>query len=149
MDELEFTRRRVICDPVPSPFDHLMPIATIIAGSLLSLLGVVGYVFSESRSLTALIPLVFGTMLELFGALALRPDFKKHAMHGASIIGLVGILGAAPGALTFLKLITGGDVARPLAAKIQAAMFVTCTVFLVLCIRSFQNARARRLATTA
>ena len=85
-----------------------MPLATIIVGSLLSLLGVVGYVFSESRSLTALIPLVFGTMLELCGALALRPELKKHAMHGASVIALVGILGSAPGALTFLKLITGG-----------------------------------------
>jgi uncharacterized membrane protein HdeD (DUF308 family) len=126
-----------------------MPIATIITGGILSLLGVIGFVFSESRSLTALIPLIFGTMLELCGALALRPEFKKHAMHGAAVIGLVGVLGAAPGALTFLKLITGTDVARPLAAKVQAAMFVTCAVFLVLCIRSFQEARARRNSASA
>lgn len=126
-----------------------MPLATIIAGSLLSLLGVLGYVFSDSRSLTALIPLGFGTMLELFGALALRPDFRKHAMHGAAIIGLVGIIGSAPGAITFLKLITGGQVARPLAAKVQAAMFVTCVIFLVLCVRSFQEARARRREAAA
>ncbi len=126
-----------------------MPIATIIVGSILSLLGVIGYFFSESRSLTALIPLIFGTMLELFGALSLRPEFKKHGMHGAAIIGLVGVLGSAPGALTFLKLITGTDVARPLAAKVQAAMFVTCAVFLVLCIRSFQEARARRNSAPA
>jgi hypothetical protein len=123
-----------------------MPIVTIIAGSLLSLLGVVGFVFSESRSLTALIPLLFGTVLELCGVLAMRPAAKKHAMHGAAVIGLLGVVGSAPGALTFLRLITGDAVARPLAAKVQAAMFVTCTVFLVLCVRSFQEARAQRNA---
>ncbi len=126
-----------------------MPLVTIIAGGVLSLLGVVGYVFSESRSLTALIPLVFGTLLELCGVLALRPAARKHAMHGASVIGLLGVVGAAPGAITFLRLITGDAVARPLAAKVQAAMFVTCAVFLVLCVRSFQEARARRNAAAA
>ena len=60
---------------------------------------------------------------------------------------LVGIIGSAPGAITFLRLITGGDVARPLAAKVQAAMFVICVVFLALCVRSFREAKARRLAT--
>lgn len=123
-----------------------MPIVTLVVGLLLSLIGIFGYVFSESRSLTALIPLVFGTLLDTCGALALNPKLKKHAMHGASVIALVGIIGSAPGAIKFLQLITGGDVARPLAAKVQAAMFVICVVFLMLCVRSFLEAKARRLA---
>jgi spore maturation protein SpmB len=123
-----------------------MPIITIAAGALLSLLGILGYVFSESHSLTALIPLAFGSLLEACGALALRPALKKHAMHGASVLALLGVAGSATGFVSYLKKITGSDVARPLAAQMQAAMFVICLVFLVLCIRSFREARAQRLA---
>jgi hypothetical protein len=124
-----------------------MPIVTIVVGTLLSALGILGFVLSESRSLTALIPLGFGMVLELCGALALRPDLKKHAMHGASVVGLLGVLGSAPGAISWLRLMTGGEVARPLAVRIQAAMCLICVVFLVLCVRSFQEARARRTAS--
>lgn len=126
-----------------------MPVVTIVVGALLSLIGILGYVFSESHSLTALIPLVFGSLLEMCGALALRPDFKKHAMHGASVLALLGMLGTVMGFVSFLKLITGTPIARPLGAQMQAAMFVICLVFLVLCIRSFREARARRMAAGA
>lgn len=123
-----------------------MPIVTIVVGALLSLIGVLGYVFSESHSLTAMIPFAFGSLLEVCGALALQPRFKKHAMHGASVLALLGIAGSAMGFVSFLKLISGNTVARPLAAQMQGAMFVICFVFLVLCIRSFRNARAAREA---
>lgn len=123
-----------------------MPIVTIVTGSVLSLLGIIGYFFSDTRSLTALIPLAFGTLLELCGVLAMRPNLKKHAMHGASVLALLGVLGSARGASSFVTLASGGTVARPLAAQVQAAMFVTCLVFLVLCIRSFRDARRRRVA---
>ena len=123
-----------------------MPLVTIITGSLLSLLGIAGYVFSDRSSLTALIPLLFGTLLELCGVLALRPAMKKHAMHGASVLALLGILGSARGAIGIFTLLGGGTVARPLAVQVQAAMFVICLVFLMLCIRSFREARKRREA---
>ena len=123
-----------------------MPLVTIAVGGLLSALGILGYAFSESHSLTALIPLVFGTLLEACGALALRPEFKKHAMHGASVLALLGVVGSAAGFISFLRMITGSAVARPLGAQMQAAMFVVCLVFLLLCVRSFREARARRLA---
>jgi len=124
-----------------------MPIVTIVAGSILTLLGILGYVFSDSRSMTALIPLAFGIPIELCGVLALKPELKKHAMHGASLLALLGVLGAAPGAVRYLRGLTGDlAVARPMAAQVQAAMFVTCLVLLILCIRSFRQARARREA---
>ena len=126
-----------------------MPIVTIVTGSLLSVLGILGYVFSESHSLTALIPLAFGTLLETCGALALRPAFKKHAMHVAALLALLGIAGSFTGFFNFLKLITGSLVARPLAAQTQSAMFVICLVFLGLCVRSFRDARAAREAAGA
>ncbi len=123
-----------------------MPIVTILTGSILSALGIFGYLFSDTRSLTALIPLAFGSLLEMCGALAMQPKLKAHAMHGASALALLGVLGSTMGLVSFLKLITGGDVSRPLAAKIQAAMFTVCLVFLALCIKSFREARARRVA---
>jgi hypothetical protein len=123
-----------------------MPFVTIAVGALLSLLGILGYVLSESHSLTALIPLGFGSLIEACGALALRPELKKHAMHGASALALLGVLGSAPGFVSFLRLITGADVARPLAAKVNAVMFVICLLFLGACIQSFREARARRNA---
>lgn len=123
-----------------------MAIVTLIVGGLLSALGVFGYVFSDTRSLTALIPLAFGSLLELCGALALKPDLKKHAMHGASALALLGVIGSVPGAMNFLRLITGADVARPMAAKVQAVMFIVCLIFLALCVLSFREARARRAA---
>lgn len=123
-----------------------MPIVTIVVGSLLSALGIGGYVLSESHSLTALIPLAFGTLLEACGALALQPKLKAHAMHGASALALLGVLGSSMGFISFLKMISGTPVARPLGAQVQAAMFTICLVFLALCIRSFRQARARRQA---
>jgi uncharacterized membrane protein HdeD (DUF308 family) len=126
-----------------------MPIVTIVVGTLLSLLGIGGYVLSDTKSLTALIPLAFGTLLELCGALALQPKLKAHAMHAASALALLGVLGSTMGLISFLKLVTGGTVARPVAATVQATMFTICLVFLVLCIRSFRQARARRQAEAA
>jgi uncharacterized membrane protein HdeD (DUF308 family) len=121
-----------------------MPKITIIVGTILSAIGILGYLLSESRSLTALIPLVFGSLLEVCGVLATRPEYKKHAMHGAAALALLGVAGSAMGFVSFLKLLTGGDVARPLGAQMQAAMFVICLIFLGLCVRSFREARAAR-----
>lgn len=126
-----------------------MPIVTLVTGGLLSLLGIFGYLSSESRSLTALIPLAFGMLLDTCGALALIPRFKMHAMHGASVLALLGILGSASGAVKFLGLLAGDPVSRPMAVQVQAAMFVICLVFLGLCVRSFREARARRQAAAS
>ncbi|MCC7052383.1 MAG: hypothetical protein IT355_03890 [Gemmatimonadaceae bacterium] len=123
-----------------------MPIVTIVAGGLLTVLGLLSYFMSVSHSLTALIPLAIGIPLEACGALALRPELRKHAMHGAAGLALLGVLGSAPGAVALLRLLAGEDGAVvALAAGAQAAMFVICLLFLILCIRSFMNARARRL----
>jgi uncharacterized membrane protein HdeD (DUF308 family) len=121
-----------------------MAIITLAIGGLLSALGILGYFLSESRSMTALIPLVFGAVLEVCGVLSLRPEFRKHAMHGASLVALLGTLGSLPGVISFFRMLGGATVARPLGAKVQAAMFVLCLTLLILCIRSFREARARR-----
>ena len=124
-----------------------MPIVTLVVGGLLTVLGILGYVLGETHSLTALIPLAFGVLIESCGALALQPPLKKHAMHGASALALLGVAGSTMGFVSFLRLIAGGAVARPFAAQMQAAMFFICTIFLGLCIRSFREARAAREKT--
>ena len=126
-----------------------MAIVTLVAGTLLSLIGIGGYLLSDPRSLTALIPLAFGSLLEVSGALALRPELKKHAMHAASLIALLGTLGSAAGAFRFAQMLTGTPAARPVAVMAQTAMFVVCAVLLALCVRSFRQARARREAAGA
>ncbi len=147
-DRVEFTVRIESGDPIPffTPLKLRMPIVTLVVGGLLSLLGILGYVLGATHSLTALIPLAFGVLLESCGALALQPRFRKHAMHGAALLALLGVVGSAMGFVSFLRLITGGPVARPFAAQMQAAMFLICLIFLGLCVRSFRAARAAREA---
>lgn len=126
-----------------------MPLVTIVTGVLLSVLGLMGYLFSDSKSLTALIPLAFGSLLELCGVLALNPAMKKHAMHGASVLALLGVVGSARGLPAFFAILSGDQVARPLGALVQGTMFAICLIFLVLCIRSFRAARKARQAVAA
>jgi hypothetical protein len=117
---------------------------TIAFGVVLIVLGVAGYLGSGGVSMTALIPAVFGALLALFGVLARNEGMRKHAMHGAVLVGLLGFLGSARGLLQLPALLSGGEVARPTAVFAQSAMALLMLLFVVLCVRSFINARVRR-----
>jgi hypothetical protein len=67
-------------------------------------------------------------------------------MHLAAALALVGMLGSARGVPGVLSLLSGGEVARPAAAVVQALMAALCLAFLVLAIRSFVAARRARTA---
>ena len=123
-----------------------MPYITIGVGVLLTLIGVVGYVMSGMASWTALIPAFLGVPMALLGAVALKESLLKHAMHGAAMVGLLGLLGTASGAVKFVKLLGGTEVARPDAVKVQALVAVICAVFIGLCVNSFIQARKARTA---
>ena len=123
-----------------------MPYITIGVGVLLTLIGVVGYVMSGMASWTALIPAFLGVPMALLGAVALKESLLKHAMHGAAMVGLLGLLGTASGAVKFVKLLGGAEVARPDAVKVQALVAVICAVFIGLCVNSFIQARKARTA---
>jgi hypothetical protein len=114
-------------------------------GTLLILLGVVGYVATGMVSVTALIPAAFGLLLALLGLLARQEALRKHAMHAAAALALVGFLATVSvfaGPLP--ALLAGGDVARPAAVISRAVMAILMLVFLVLCIKSFRDARLAR-----
>lgn len=114
---------------------------TILFGVLLILLGAGGYVGSGMTSPTALIPAVFGLLLIVAGAITRNEARRKHAMHGAAMVGLLGFLGSASGLLQLPALMSGGEVARPMAVWSKSAMAALCLVFVGLCVKSFIDAR--------
>ena len=121
---------------------------TMIFGVLLALLGGCFFVATAPHAPTSLIPLYFGVVLLLLGALANTDDAKRRMlfMHIAVTIGLLGFLfpfiRAVPGAVNMLK---GVAVAHPLAIEEQMLMALLCLIFVGLCVRSFIAARRARI----
>ncbi len=76
--------------------------------------------------------------------LARNEAMRKHAMHGAVLVGLLGFLGSARGLLQLPALMSGGEVARPAAVIAQSVMALLMALFVGLCVRSFISARAAR-----
>lgn len=116
-------------------------------GLFLILVGLLGYFLPETRSPTALIPAGFGAALVVLGLLAHKDSLRKHVMHGAAMIGLIGFL--VPGFMVVRRLLNP-DPSRGSAAMIaQAVMSLACLVFVGLCVKSFIDARRRRKGETA
>ncbi len=118
-----------------------MTTITIGLGLVLIALGLGGYFGTGRESLTALIPLLFGLPLAILGVVALKERMRKHAMHVAAVIGLLGFAGTVKGLMKLPVLLTGGELARPAAVAVQAAMAIVCLLFVVLCVWSFIKAR--------
>jgi hypothetical protein len=107
-------------------------------------LGLLGYFGTGTTSLTALIPALFGLLLLLLGLMARRPERRKMAMHIAVVIGVLGFAGSVRG-LTKLPDVLGGDpVERSEAVMAQSAMAVLMAIYVLLCVKSFVDARRRR-----
>jgi len=124
----------------------MIPLLSLVIGIALIALGLVGYVASGMVSWTALIPSFFGVPLAALGLLGRNERARKHAMHGAAILALLGLLGTARGAVSFGKLVGGMEIERPTAAISQTIMAVLCVIFLVVCVRSFVQARRKPAA---
>jgi len=125
-----------------------MPLTTIVCGVLLIVLGLGGYFYGMtndgSASLKALIPALFGLILAALGAAAQSMEnLRKHIMHGADVIGLLGFLATAS---SFLKIpaLIAGTAERPAAVVSQLIMALICLVFVILCVKSFIDARRAR-----
>lgn len=125
-----------------------MPSTSIYFGILLILLGAGGYVYgmmNSGASLTALIPAIFGVLLIGFGAAArAKENLRKHLMHGAVLVGLLGFLATVS---SFFKIpaLLDGTAERPAAVVSQVLMSVICLVFVILCVKSFVDARRNRI----
>ena len=117
---------------------------TVVFGLVLLVLGIAGYFGSGMVSITALIPAVFGVLLLVLGMIARDPGKRKHAMHFAAIVGLIGLAGSFSGLVKFVSLLSGATVERQSAVIAQAVMAILMIVFVILCVRSFISARRSR-----
>jgi hypothetical protein len=120
-----------------------VPSITIALGVVLIVLGLAGYFLTGAVSLTALIPAAFGLVIAIAGVLARDERKRKHAMHGAVVVALLGFLGSARGLLQIGALFAG-SAARPAAVISQTIMAVLTLGYIVMAVRSFVQARSRR-----
>ena len=122
-----------------------MPVTSIWCGRLLVLVGLVGYaygIYGGNASITALIPAFLGVVLMALGHIAVAKEpLRKHLMHAAVIIALLGFIAALGG--MFRK---GMPTAIGAGVLSQIAMAVICLVFVILAVRSFITARQERSA---
>lgn len=120
-----------------------MPSISIICGVLLILIGIVGYingVTNDKASVTALIPAFIGLVMVLLGMLArLKEGLRKHLMHAAIVVALLGFIATA-GRL-MMKM---SELSASPAVLSQAATAIVCLAFVVFAIRSFAAARRER-----
>ncbi|HEY8505029.1 MAG TPA: hypothetical protein VIL46_10640 [Gemmataceae bacterium] len=122
-----------------------MAAPTLIIALLLIVLGLVGYFGGGRQSVTALIPAFFGLPLAVLGLLALKEHMRKHAMHTAMVVALVGLVGALMRPVS--KLARGEALDFTSAPVVsQGLMALLCLVLLVMGVNSFIQARRGRAA---
>lgn len=118
---------------------------TIIGfGVALILVGIVGYVATGAASVTALIPAIIGLLLLTFGIIARNERMRKHAMHGAVVVGLLGFLGSVSGIWQVVRMMGGETLERPEAAIARSVMALICLAFVALTVKSFIAARVAK-----
>ncbi|TVR16028.1 MAG: hypothetical protein EA391_09125 [Balneolaceae bacterium] len=124
-----------------------MPKLSLTVGIILIILGIISYIATGAASATALIPAFFGIVFALLGLLAKKSEgMRKHTMHAALLLAILGLGGSFGGLLAIIGAITGDMPERPAAAIGQAVMAVVCIGFLAAGITSFINARKNRAA---
>jgi drug/metabolite transporter (DMT)-like permease len=119
-----------------------MPSTSIACGTLLVLIGILGYVngvMTNHASVTALIPAFVGIVLLVLGIFARRSEgLRKHLMHAAVLVALLGFVASA-GRL-FSRL---GELSYNAAVVSQVSMALVCLLFVILAVKSFIDARRR------
>lgn len=126
-----------------------MPMISMANGAGLIMLSVIGYLLKDpaNSGKTALIPAAFGVLFLGCGVLALQESLRKHAMHAASAVALLGTIGGLVPIV--MSLLNGTFGARPLALALQIGMLVMCGEMLALCVMSFVQARRQRAQEAA
>jgi hypothetical protein len=110
-------------------------------GVALIVVGIAGYFGTGRQSWTALIPAIFGVVLAVLGWLAFDPNKRKHAMHAAAALAVLGIAGTVPGVIKLFRWMGGTEPERPAAVISQTITALLLLVFVILCVRSFIEAR--------
>ena len=118
-----------------------MPATTRTFGFILIVLGLASYFLTGRVSVTALIPAFFGAIFVILALVARSEPARKHAMHAAVALGLLGFLGT----LRVIPAVARGEFTRP-AVLAQLAMMVLMGIYVALGVKSFKAARRARLA---
>ena len=118
-----------------------MPSTTRTLGLVLILLGLISYFGTGRTSATALIPAFFGAVFIILALVARSESARKHAMHAAVSLALIGLVGTL---VRLVPAIVAGQLARP-AVLAQLVMSVLLTGYIVLGVKSFKAARRARL----
>jgi len=108
----------------------------IIIGIVLILLGLGAYFGTGMESWTALIPSIIGAVIAGCGAAARSPGIRKHAMHAAVLVAVIGVVGSL---MRAVPTVLGGEL--NVAVSIQLVTAILLIVFVVLAVRSFIVAR--------
>ena len=123
--------------------------ATIAIGAALAVVGLVGYYSpnvgglegTPQASPTGLIPTAIGGLLILCGLIVLAaPHLRKHVMHLAAVIGVIGAIGG------FMPIVRGNLDFGKASVVAGILMVLLCSLFVGLCVRSFVQARKARQA---
>ena len=116
-----------------------METVSLVTGLGLVGVGLLGYFGSGMSSPTALIPSMIGLVfLVIAGLVILKPATRKHAMHAAAVVALLGLLAVGGRGLVNLNKLT------PLQMVSFGGTAVFLVAFLVLAVRSFIEARKSR-----
>ncbi len=105
---------------------------------------------AKSPSPTALIPAFIGLIMLLCGLVSTNERSKKHAMHIAAGVALLGgIAGLVLGIPRLIHVVNQAPEANPRAVIFIWLMTLVCFGFLYLAIKSFIAARRGREASKA
>jgi hypothetical protein len=115
-----------------------VPRVTLVIGVLLAVLGAFFFIYTNAVSFTALIPAAFGVVFMALGLLAAVGDLRKHMMHAAAALALIGFAFG-------VYRVFPGPIEGKEAAFVETAIFGgLCGLLLILCIKSFIDVRRQR-----
>jgi hypothetical protein len=113
---------------------------TLGYGSLLTTLGLGGFLATGRQHKTALIPAGFGSAALGLGLLSRRVSSPRWVLGGSALVGLLGFLGAARGLRLLPALLRGEKLERPAAVISQSVMAGVSAAYTVLGVRSLLRA---------
>jgi len=115
---------------------------SVTIGILMIILGAGSFLLTGAASATALIPAFFGIAFVGLGILGIKKEsMRKHVMHAALLLAILGIGGSFGGLINVLGVLGGNELERPNAAYAQAIMAIICIYFVIAGVRSFIDAR--------
>jgi hypothetical protein len=128
-----------------------VPLLTVILGIELLALGFGGYRITGSQHRTALIPAYVGAVFAVLGLYSMiMRGSRKHLMHVAAIVSLLGCAGTIPGVIKLVEwVLQDATPDQPAAVVSKSVMSGLCLLFLFTCIESFISARRLRTAQTS